>query len=65
MEYQTLSAVSLRQLVLTWQQMRAEGWELDTSVKHMFNWKKFRFEYTLKIFRFAVAEDNVNEQVFQ
>jgi hypothetical protein len=51
MEYQTLTAVSLRPLVLMWQRLRKQGWEIDSSVKHIFNWKKIRFEYRLRMFR--------------
>jgi hypothetical protein len=51
MEYQTLTAAELRPLVLMWQKLREQGWELNSSVRHVFNWKKFRFEYRLRIYR--------------
>jgi len=60
MEYQTLSASSLRPLVLMWQELRNQGWELDSSIKHTFNWKKFRFEYRLRVFRNDEEELNTS-----
>ena len=65
MEYQTITAADLRPLVVMWQRLREEGWELDTSVKHIFNWKRFRFEYKLRVFREETGEYNLDEQALK
>jgi hypothetical protein len=62
MEYQTLTAIELRPLVVMWQRLRSQGWELDSSVKHTFNWKRFRFEYKLRVFRQETEEYNLEKK---
>lgn len=65
MEYQTIRAIDLRPLVIMWQRLRQQGWELDSSVNHIFNWKKFRFEYRLKVYRQEKEEFNLSENAFE